>query len=281
MQDKETQLDVLGRTRFELFKNGEDIGQFVDNGKILTIKQLSESLMDDKEIIKNKDLLKYKYLDGLTEEEKKLFENDIKNISTEQKTLLEKYTENMEVDFHSPSAYQQGNKIFLNINEVNEKSKCLGFVKNITTYLHESGHWLDFYMLGNNETIHSRLPDLRKKLKEDFLNYCNNNLGMKKKAKYLKDLYNNDAGLKIYYNLKENGDMKNGVNDIISGLTKNKISTIYLHHTSYWKDNTLEKETVAHFFEARGSGKKKVKILKEYFPTAYQYFEDLLKEIVK
>lgn len=39
-QDKETQLDVLGRTRFELFKNGEDIGQFVDNGKTLTLAEL-------------------------------------------------------------------------------------------------------------------------------------------------------------------------------------------------------------------------------------------------
>lgn len=43
-QDKETQLDVLGRTRFELFKNGEDIGQFVDNGKILTLPQITAKL---------------------------------------------------------------------------------------------------------------------------------------------------------------------------------------------------------------------------------------------
>lgn len=42
VQDKETQLDVLGRTRFELFKNGEDISQFVDNGKTLTLAQLVE-----------------------------------------------------------------------------------------------------------------------------------------------------------------------------------------------------------------------------------------------
>lgn len=201
-----------------------------------------------KKSLKKKDLLKYKYLDGLTDEEKKLFENDIKNISTEQKTLLEKYTENMEVDFHSSTAYQQGNKIFLNINEVNEKSKCLGFVKNTTTYLHESGHWLDFNMLGNNERIHSKLPDLRKKLKKDFLDYCNNNLGIEKKVKHLKDLYNNDVGLKIYYNLKDNSDMKNGINDIISGLTKNKISTIYLHHTDYWKGNNLEKRNYCSFF---------------------------------
>lgn len=43
-QDKETQLDVLGRTRFELFKNGEDISQFVDNGKVLKLLDLEKSL---------------------------------------------------------------------------------------------------------------------------------------------------------------------------------------------------------------------------------------------
>lgn len=41
-QDEETQLDVLGRTRFNLFKNGTPITQFVDNGETLTLAQLVE-----------------------------------------------------------------------------------------------------------------------------------------------------------------------------------------------------------------------------------------------
>lgn len=41
-QDEKTQLDVLGRTRFELFKNGEPITQFVDSGKTLTLAELTE-----------------------------------------------------------------------------------------------------------------------------------------------------------------------------------------------------------------------------------------------
>ena len=44
VQDKETQLDVLGRTRFELFKNGIEIKSFIDNGKIITIKDAVDSL---------------------------------------------------------------------------------------------------------------------------------------------------------------------------------------------------------------------------------------------
>lgn len=39
-QDEKTQLDVLGRTRFNLFKNGKPITQFVDNGKTLTLAEL-------------------------------------------------------------------------------------------------------------------------------------------------------------------------------------------------------------------------------------------------
>ena len=43
-QNAETQKDVLGKTRYELFKNGESINQFVDNGRVLTLGQLEESL---------------------------------------------------------------------------------------------------------------------------------------------------------------------------------------------------------------------------------------------
>lgn len=43
-QDEKTQLDVLGRTRYELFKRGEPITQFVDNGKTLTLDELKNKI---------------------------------------------------------------------------------------------------------------------------------------------------------------------------------------------------------------------------------------------
>ena len=43
-QDMKTQKEVLGKTRFELFKKGEPISQFVDNGKVLSLKELNERL---------------------------------------------------------------------------------------------------------------------------------------------------------------------------------------------------------------------------------------------
>ena len=43
-QSAETQKEVLGATRYKLFQEGVKINQFVDNGRVLTIDELYESL---------------------------------------------------------------------------------------------------------------------------------------------------------------------------------------------------------------------------------------------
>lgn len=43
-QDEKTQLDVLGKTRYKLYKDGVKLEQFVDNGKLLTLDELYASL---------------------------------------------------------------------------------------------------------------------------------------------------------------------------------------------------------------------------------------------
>ena len=43
-QDEKTQLDVLGRTRFELYRRGKNISQFIDSGNVLTLEQLKEKI---------------------------------------------------------------------------------------------------------------------------------------------------------------------------------------------------------------------------------------------
>lgn len=43
-QDDKTQLEVLGATRYKMYKDGVKIEQFVDNGRLLTIDELKESL---------------------------------------------------------------------------------------------------------------------------------------------------------------------------------------------------------------------------------------------
>ena len=43
-QDEKTQLDVLGRTRYEMFRDGTPMKQFVDGGRVLTLKELEERI---------------------------------------------------------------------------------------------------------------------------------------------------------------------------------------------------------------------------------------------
>ena len=43
-QDEETKKDVLGASRYKLYKDGVKLNQFVDNGEILTLEELYETL---------------------------------------------------------------------------------------------------------------------------------------------------------------------------------------------------------------------------------------------
>ena len=46
-QDEKTQIEVLGKTRFKMFKDGVKINQFVDNGRVLTLEELSDRLDEE------------------------------------------------------------------------------------------------------------------------------------------------------------------------------------------------------------------------------------------
>ena len=64
-QDEKTQLDVLGKTRYEMFKSGTTINQFVDNGQVLTLKELEERDLytpedNSKKMALSKDSLEYR-----------------------------------------------------------------------------------------------------------------------------------------------------------------------------------------------------------------------------
>jgi len=43
-QDAETQKDILGKSRYELYKNGLPITKFIDNGKMIKLKDLEKNL---------------------------------------------------------------------------------------------------------------------------------------------------------------------------------------------------------------------------------------------
>ena len=119
---------------------------------------------------------------------------------------------------------------------------------------------------------------MREFLRKDAFSYINCLINPKKEIKSIKEIKNlsSDERLKIYFDLAENGRLKNGVSDIFSGLTQDKIKGMYHHPATYWKGDNLEAEAIAHFFEARAAGGEKLEILKRYFPSAFAYFEKAL-----
>lgn len=40
MQNKEFQVDILGKARYDAYTQGKELTEFVDNGKILTLEEL-------------------------------------------------------------------------------------------------------------------------------------------------------------------------------------------------------------------------------------------------
>lgn len=216
----------------------------------------------------------------LKEDHIKAVQSDMGKVQQVQIELLANKAKDMTGDlYYKGVAHQSGGKIYLDIMAADERSKVLGYTTNVTTFLHESGHWLDINLLGNGKTIHGQLPELRKKLRADALTYCNKVLELKEPLKSIKDLTDNwEYRSMIIDSIAKNIQMKNGVSDIFAGLTKEKVHGGYCHNkASYWTGDALERETIAHFFEARGSSMEKLGVLKQHFPTAYQYFDDFIK----
>ena len=60
----------------------------------------------------------------------------------------------------------------------------------------------------------------------------------------------------------------NRISDIFEGITRGKISDGYGHGSSYWE-------------RSFASGGERRKAMEKYFPSAFKYFEDKIKELLK
>lgn len=74
-------------------------------------------------------------------------------------------------------------------------------------------------------------------------------------------------------------DKYHAISDMAGGLTGNRCRGRYGHETGYWdRDNALEKEAFAHFFEAYARNDvEKIDILSQIFPSAREEFLKLLE----
>ena len=73
--------------------------------------------------------------------------------------------------------------------------------------------------------------------------------------------------------------MKNGISDILTGLSGGKVTGDWYHKMSYYSEMNIENEAFAHFFEAGMSYKpQKLLYILEVFPNAYDRFNEMIKD---
>ena len=162
--------------------------------------------------------------------------------------------------------------------------------------MHETGHLLDEVF-----KIHEHLPELESKMRNDFLNYVDNLLGTQKRfdAPMLRDEMKGIYKSLDHYHLfterekesirrhlvgieKDTRHLRNGVMDLIGGLTGNEIELSYRHSLDYWDSDheLLLMEAVAHMFEAYMNGGVKYSEFNKFFPESMRYFEEYFEKLM-
>lgn len=141
------------------------------------------------------------------------------------------------------------------------------------TYFHEVGHLVDDKsdFFGNTSTDGSY--DFYDKLSEDLDNYIDDIMetnGYTNREDAYKDL--NEW-------LSMDGNMKNGISDIVCGLTDGEACGAWAHSSDYYNDKSICNEAFAHFFEAGMSDDPtKLEYIKEVFPSAYDEYQRMLED---
>lgn len=132
---------------------------------------------------------------------------------------------------------------------------------------HEIGHYLDS-LLGNRSNDRAFENALRRDA-ERILDAYGAEYGNSQKAY---------QELRQFY--KENPEKYHSVLDILGGATDGRFSLGYGHKKKYWKHDptNLTSEAFAHFCEAEMSGEDKAAGLRECFPTAYELFEEMIRD---
>ncbi len=139
------------------------------------------------------------------------------------------------------------------------------------SYFHEFGHMVDDFSDWNDETSNDWSYDFGECLQSDFENYVDKVMteqgySTREEAyKYIKKWLGIDQG------------DKNGISDLLKGLSDGDIRGPYGHDDDYYNMSHIENEAFAHFFEAgMCTDSTKLDYIKEVFPTAYDEFHQML-----
>lgn len=144
-----------------------------------------------------------------------------------------------------------------------------------STFFHEFGHLLDDKANFSDRPKMSYSPTFYNKIVEDWEN---------QKAKYEGKPWPFVRG-KIIEELRKDGDLASGCQDIIGGLTLNDVRAGWGHDTEYWtryKDKRID--VISEMFAHMSSGytnEERLVVMKKWFPKACDEFEKIVKENTK
>lgn len=165
-------------------------------------------------------------------------------------------------------AYYSPSDKWIRMNLVKDLNNPRG---KYSTFFHEWGHMLDDVSsqfrsnLSNNQVFYNALKNDYEATLKKF------GKGEKPWA-YVKN--------KIIEKQREQGDLASGVHDIYSGFSLNEIRAKWGHSTEYWKrgNQALEiaSEAWAHM-SSSFTNPERLAIMKEWFPTACDEFESIVK----
>lgn len=144
-----------------------------------------------------------------------------------------------------------------------------------STFFHEFGHLLDEQVPGGNSKL-SETKEFFKALSNDYLAAIE---GGEMKNKPVVEVIKT-----IVDKQRKQGDLGSGVQDIFSGFSLNQIRAGWGHSTDYWKRGDTKLEIASEAFAHMSSGYTnpgRLKLMKEWFPTACEVFEEIIQKVLK
>ena len=189
------------------------------------------------------------------------------------KKLFDKYVKygGQVVDSNYNEPYFHAGQVFLNYNKDMKNKRGAG-----TTWFHEHGHYIDWFTtrkvaIGTNKAFKDAIIADARALEAERRLQFGGSIG--------------NVRRNISTELKGKGDRTHSIQDLLGGTIEGVYPGAQYCHSEpgYWttKDpNHLQKEACAHMFEAQFEPDK-IKLMEEYFPTAWKMFNEIMGGLVK
>ncbi|MBE6922609.1 MAG: hypothetical protein E7465_05425 [Ruminococcaceae bacterium] len=209
--------------------------------------------------------------EGMTYEE--ILEYRAQNAVDENtRRLYEKYRDKIKIkddDYQGTAHYNSGGNYIKYSDEddaVNERGAG-------NTYFHEVGHLIDDRSDWNGDTSTDWSYDFYDCLQADVNNWLQRCM----QENGYTDI--NDAYDALSAWLWDDPNMKNGISDLVTGLTEGNAGGRWAHDSDYYDSESIPNEAFAHFFEAgMCSDPTKLEYIREIFPTAYAEFQEMIQD---